>query len=104
MDIIEKLNPTIVEWSNASAVIGFVGMWLVVIAVVGGIIASVYYRKKIADFLNGSWLELKKVEWLNRKMTVQYSIIVFAVLAFFTVFITLSDELFLLVRELVVNI
>ena len=56
------------------------------------------------NFIRESFNELKKVEWLDRKLTVQYSIIVITVLIAFAGFITYSDEFFLILRRLIINI
>ena len=52
------------------------------------------FFKKLGDYFKGSWQELKKVQWPNRKATWSLTLAVLVFTAFFMVVILLIDVLF----------
>jgi len=51
--------------------------------------------KKVSSFLRESWMELKKVSWLDSERAIQYTIVV--------IVITLSVALFLGILDYLLN-
>ncbi len=102
--LIQDLNPSQVDWRSTGAIFIYALRWVGIILVFGLIVFASLNIRKITSFTIESWNELKKVEWLGRRMTIQYSIIVVAVLILFTGFITLTDEVFLFVRTLIISV
>ncbi len=103
LNTLQELNPALVDWKSTGAIITFVLRWLGLIIVFGLVVYVAFNIKKITSFARDSFNELRKVEWLSRKMTIQYSIIVLSVLIFFMAFITLADEVFLFIRTLLIT-
>ncbi|MCA9387349.1 preprotein translocase subunit SecE [Candidatus Dojkabacteria bacterium] len=102
-DIIFNMNPGNVNWGNGNGIFELISTWVGIILVIGLLIYTVRNFRKGTNFLRDSWNELRKVEWLSRKMTYQYSLITFGVLIFFIFFILAVDELFLAIRNLLVR-
>ncbi|MCA9380830.1 preprotein translocase subunit SecE [Candidatus Dojkabacteria bacterium] len=98
-----SINPGNVNWGNGNGVFEFFSTWIIILVALGLIVYGVRNFRKGIDFIRDSWNELRKVEWLSRRMTYEYSIITFGVLIFFVFFILVVDELFLFVRTLLVR-
>lgn len=45
----------------------------------------------IASFFSGSWSEMKKVRWPNRKELVSYTIVVLVTVTFITIYFAIID-------------
>ncbi len=60
--------------------------------------------KQIKDFIVGTYGELKKTEYLSRKKTLSYTLLVLGFLVLGTLFILGIDTFFLSIRSLLFSI
>ncbi len=58
--------------------------------------------KKPYNFIVQTLNELKKVEWLSKKLTVKYTILIVSCLVIGTLFILFVDQIFVQIRSLVI--
>lgn len=65
---------------------------------------KVLKNNKILLFFKKTVSELKSVEWLERRMLVQYSVYVFSLLILGIIFILVVDKIFSLIRNILIPV
>jgi len=100
--IFSRLNPGEVDFNVAGDVAVFIGLWVLLFVIILGIFFSIKNYRKIFDFLNQVYLELKKVTWLDRNSTYKYTVITLFAIIFGALFILFVDQAFLSLRNLVI--
>lgn len=101
-DLFDKINPLEVSWGDRGDVVIFflnVGLFLITII---AIIAVLFYWGRIVKFLRNVAVELKNVEWLKRGELYKLSLIAVILIVLFTLFLLLTDQAFLELRNLII--
>lgn len=98
-DFINTLNIANTDWSNTESVLNTVGLYILLVILLGLIFYVVVNYKKIISFLRLTILELRKVDWFERSKTVRLTILTIVFIIGSTLYIYGVDQIFFLIRN-----
>ncbi|MDQ6985367.1 MAG: preprotein translocase subunit SecE [Candidatus Dojkabacteria bacterium] len=103
LSIVDWFNPAENNFDNTWHFIAFGVKMILLIAIFAGIFLAIKNAKKLKKFISGTLLELRKVEWLDKKSLREYSIIVVIIITFTTLLILGFDQGFLSIRNILIK-
>lgn len=99
----DTVNPATVTWNEAGSIAGYAFKVAIILGVIVAIFLLIKNVGKGIDFLKTTYIELKKVTWLNRADTYKFSVITITMIIVSTIFIVLTDQAFLLLRGVLIS-